>query len=45
MQTRRWFAVVDSHGYIEGNKVAYWQVTVKGGFGTDEEGGQDQVIF
>ncbi len=27
----RWFEVVETRGYIEDNKVAYWQVTVKVG--------------
>jgi dodecin len=28
----RWFQVTDTRGYIEKEKVAYWQVTVKIGF-------------
>jgi dodecin len=28
----RWFEVVETRGYIEDDKVAYWQVTVKIGF-------------
>jgi hypothetical protein len=31
----RWFEVVDTRGYIEEGKVAYWQVTVKIGFTLD----------
>ncbi len=31
----RWFQVVDSRGYIEGNEVSYWQVTLKIGFTVD----------
>ena len=32
----RWFQVVESRGYIENNKVDYWQVTVKLGFRLEE---------
>ena len=32
----RWFQVVESRGYIEDNKVDYWQVTVKLGFRLEE---------
>jgi flavin-binding protein dodecin len=32
----RWFEVVETRGYIEDSKVAYWQVTVKIGFGVEE---------
>jgi dodecin len=28
----RWFEVVETRGYIEDGKLAYWQVTVKIGF-------------
>ena len=28
----RWVEVVDTRGYVEEGKVAYWQVTVKVGF-------------
>jgi flavin-binding protein dodecin len=28
----RWFEVAETRGYIEDNKLAYWQVTVKVGF-------------
>jgi flavin-binding protein dodecin len=28
----RWFEVVDTRGYIEDDKIAHWQVTVKVGF-------------
>jgi hypothetical protein len=28
----RWFQVVETRGYIEKGKVAYWQVTLKIGF-------------
>lgn len=24
-----WFEVVDTRGYVEDNKIAYWQVTIK----------------
>lgn len=27
-----WFEVVSTRGYVEDNKIAYWQVTVKIGF-------------
>ena len=27
-----WFEVLDTRGYIEGNKIQHWQVTVKIGF-------------
>lgn len=27
-----WFEVVETRGYVEEGKVAYWQVTVKVGF-------------
>jgi len=30
-----WFEVVDTRGYIEGNQVKHWQVTVKIGFRLD----------
>ena len=28
----KWLQVVETRGYLENNKVAYWQVTVKLGF-------------
>ena len=31
----RWFEVVDFRGYIEKNKVSYWQVTIKIGYTED----------
>jgi flavin-binding protein dodecin len=31
----RWFQILDSRGYIEENKVSYWQVTIKIGFNVD----------
>ena len=31
----RWFEVMETRGYIEDGKVAYWQVTVKIGFTLD----------
>ena len=31
----RWFEVVDTRGYIEDGKIAYWQVTLKIGFTLD----------
>jgi len=32
IRNMRWFQVVETRGYIEDGKVAYWQVTVKIGF-------------
>jgi flavin-binding protein dodecin len=32
IRNMRWFEVVETRGYIEEDKVAYWQVTVKIGF-------------
>jgi flavin-binding protein dodecin len=32
LRNLRWFEVIETRGYIEGAKVAYWQVTVKVGF-------------
>lgn len=31
-----WFQVVDTRGYVENNKVDYWQVTIKLGFRLDD---------
>jgi len=31
----RWFEVSETRGYIEGGKVAHWQVTLKIGFTLD----------
>jgi hypothetical protein len=31
----RWFEVIDTRGYIENEKVSYWQVTLKIGFNVD----------
>ncbi|MAS40194.1 MAG: hypothetical protein CMK33_00580 [Porticoccaceae bacterium] len=31
-----WFEVTDTRGYIEGNQVKHWQVTVKIGFRIDD---------
>jgi flavin-binding protein dodecin len=33
----RWFEVVETRGYIEQGKVAYWQVTVKIGFTLEDD--------
>ena len=30
-----WFEMVESRGYVQDNKVAYWQVTVKIGYRMD----------
>ncbi|MCK9355767.1 MAG: dodecin family protein [Dehalococcoidia bacterium] len=32
IRNMRWFEVVQTRGYMEDNKIAYWQVTVKIGF-------------
>lgn len=32
IRNMRWFQVTDTRGYIENNKIAYWQVTLKIGF-------------
>ena len=32
IRNMRWFQVVETRGYIEDGKVAYWQVTIKIGF-------------
>ena len=32
IRNMRWFQVTDTRGYIEDDKVAYWQVSVKAGF-------------
>jgi flavin-binding protein dodecin len=32
VQNMRWFEVVDTRGYIEDDKVSYYQVTLKIGF-------------
>lgn len=32
MRNIHWFEVVETRGYVEEGKVAYWQVTVKIGF-------------
>lgn len=37
----RWFEVVDTRGYLEDNKVAYWQVTVKIGFNIENDSEED----
>ena len=30
-----WFQVVETRGYVEEDKVAYWQVTIKAGFSVE----------
>ena len=35
IRNMRWFQVVETRGYIENGKVAYWQVTLKIGFTID----------
>jgi flavin-binding protein dodecin len=32
LRNLRWFEVVETRGYVENDKIAYWQVTVKVGF-------------
>ncbi len=32
IRNMRWFQVVETRGYLENGKVAYWQVTIKVGF-------------
>lgn len=32
----RWFEVIETRGYVDDNKVAHWQVTIKLGFTLDE---------
>lgn len=32
IRNMRWFQVVETRGYIEDGKAAYWQVTIKIGF-------------
>ena len=32
----RWFEVCDTRGFIENNKIAHWQVTLKIGFTLDD---------
>jgi hypothetical protein len=36
IRNMRWFEVAETRGYIENNRLAYWQVTVKVGFTLDE---------
>ena len=33
----RWFEIVETRGYIEDDKVAHWQVTIKVGFTLEDE--------
>ncbi|MBN1521947.1 MAG: dodecin domain-containing protein [Candidatus Aureabacteria bacterium] len=35
IRNMRWFQVIETRGYIEDGKVAYWQVTIKVGFTVD----------
>jgi flavin-binding protein dodecin len=35
IRNMRWFEVAELRGYLENNKVAHWQVTVKVGFTLD----------
>ena len=36
VRNMRWFEVIETRGYIEDGRVAYWQVTIKIGFTVDE---------
>jgi flavin-binding protein dodecin len=36
IRNMRWFEVLETRGQIEGDKVAYWQVTVKIGFTVED---------
>lgn len=44
IKNMRWFEVVDTRGYIEGGRVAYWQVTIKIGFTLEDTMGDSTVI-
>ncbi|HXW00909.1 MAG TPA: dodecin [Anaerolineae bacterium] len=35
LHNMKWFEVTETRGYIENDKVAYWQVTIKVGFTLD----------
>jgi len=37
VRNMRWFEVVETRGYIEGDQVAHWQVTLKIGFTLEDE--------
>lgn len=32
VRNMRWFEVIDTRGYIDNEKLSYWQVTIKVGF-------------
>lgn len=32
IRNMRWCQIVETRGYLEGTKIAYWQVTIKIGF-------------
>jgi hypothetical protein len=36
VRNMRWFQVIETRGYIDEGKVAYWQVTLKIGFALEE---------
>jgi len=36
VRNMRWFEVIDTRGYIDNDKLNYWQVTIKIGFTLDE---------
>ena len=35
VRNMRWCEIIETRGNIQGNKVAYWQVTIKVGFTVD----------
>lgn len=35
LRNLRWCEIIETRGNIQGNKVAYWQVTIKVGFTVD----------
>ena len=32
----RWFEVIETRGYVDNNKVAWWQVTIKVGYNMED---------
>ncbi len=36
VRNMRWFQVTETRGYLEANKISYWQVTIKVGFTLEE---------
>lgn len=37
VRNMRWLEVVETRGYIENERVAHWQVTIKVGFTVEDE--------